>query len=655
MAVARGEAPVVPPDTPPSGGLAGFEESDRRLKKTMGLTQLTALSLGAIIGSGWLFAVLSADSVAGPAAVVSWVIGGICVLFIAVTYMEIAGMLPRTGALSRYPQLTHGGYTGMLLGWAYLLSAVSVPAIEAEASVTYLSSKFPTIGLIAPNSTIISWPKGVMLAFGFLLFFFFLNFVGIRLLSEVNRWVVLWKLVIPTLTFIFVFFAFRGSNFGSAVGGFAPLGKAPIFEAVATTGIVFSFLGFRQALEYAGEARSPQRDVPRATILSVVIAIVLYSMLQLAFTGGIRWGSLGVKVGNWSALSTSAWATGPFYRELHAAGIGFLAGFAALLIWDAVISPAGTGYIYLGTATRTFYGMSIQRLFPPGLQKMNRFSIPWPALIASFFVGGLFFIRQPSWYNLVGFITSTTVLTYLMGGAGVAVLRRIVPEWHRPVRIPAFWVLSALSFVAATEVVYWSSFSVLVEVMTATFLAVVIYLWYYAPAKGFITPSQGLSLGLVFLGAWVYIAAKGGWVLRSAPQPVHGSWTFGTYYVAFAAAIVLVTAATWLISNAEGRMHIDRSWWFVFLCLGLFLLSYYGDYGVNTTHPTVAFPYGDLIAAGLGLVAFFWAVHSGFETDELKELHQVLGTGARLEAVPEIEEAWHEHHPHPNGDGASEA
>jgi amino acid transporter len=648
MAVARERAPVAAAP-PASSDLAGFEASDEKLKKPMGYTQLTALSLGGIIGSGWLFAVLSADNVAGPASVISWLVGGVCVLFIAFTYMEMSAMLPRTGALSRYPQLTHGSYTGMLLGWAYLLSAVSVPAIEAEASVTYLSSKFPDIGLIPPGSTILAWPKGVMLAFGFMLFFFFLNFVGIRVLSEVNRLVVLWKLVIPTLTFIFVFFAFRGSNFGSAVGGFAPLGKAPIFEAVATTGIVFSYLGFRQALEYAGEARRPQKDVPRALITSVLIAIVLYSMLQLAFTGAIRWGSMGVKVGDWGAINTSRWATGPFYQELHAAGIGVLAGFAALLIWDAVISPAGTGYVYMGTSVRTLYGLSVQRLFPPGLQKINRFGIPWPSLIASFVVGGLFFIREPSWYGLVGFITSATVLTYLMGGSGVAVLRRLAPEWRRPVQLPAMWVLTALGFVAATEVVYWSGFSTLVSVFTAVFLAVPIYLFYYAPARGWMSPGQGLTLGLGFLLAWVYIGARGGFVLRAAKVlPVPGSWTFGTYYVAFAAAIVLVTMATWLLSTPQGRIHIERSWWFIFLVLALFLLSYYGDYGVNPVHPTVAFPWADLIAAGIGLIAFGWSVVSGFETEELAELKREMAMGT-LNTVPDPSR------PSPGTDGATVA
>jgi amino acid permease len=95
--------------TEAAGELASYEAADLKLRKTMGRTQLTALSLGGIIGSGWLFAVLDADSVAGPASMFSWLIGGICVLFIAFTYMEISAMLPRTGALSRYPSLTQSG------------------------------------------------------------------------------------------------------------------------------------------------------------------------------------------------------------------------------------------------------------------------------------------------------------------------------------------------------------------------------------------------------------------------------------------------------------------------------------------------------------------------------------------------------------------
>ena len=119
------------------------EASDRRLRRVLSRSQLLMLSLGAIIGSGWLFSAMTADALAGPASYVSWIVGGVLVLLIAVAYAEVATMLPRSGAIVRYPHLTHGGYTGFILGWAYLLASASVPAIEAIATVQYIGPQAP--------------------------------------------------------------------------------------------------------------------------------------------------------------------------------------------------------------------------------------------------------------------------------------------------------------------------------------------------------------------------------------------------------------------------------------------------------------------------------------------------------------------------------
>ena len=118
-----------------STGTTATIESDKKLRRELSFRDLLMLSLGGIIGSGWLFAVLAASADAGPAVIVSWIVGGILVLFIALNYAEVSGMIPRTGAIVRYPHLSHGSYTGYILGWTYMLSAVTVPTIEAEAVV----------------------------------------------------------------------------------------------------------------------------------------------------------------------------------------------------------------------------------------------------------------------------------------------------------------------------------------------------------------------------------------------------------------------------------------------------------------------------------------------------------------------------------------
>ncbi len=617
---------------PASVPLASYEQADRNLRKTMGLNHLLFLSLSAIIGSGWLLASLHAVAVAGPAAIISWVIGGIFVILISLTYAELSGMLPRSGAIVRYPHLTHGAYTGWFIGWTYWLSAITVPAIEAEAVVTYVGGQvggnFVTLSY---GQYVMTWPNGIGFFVGLMALFFVLNFFGIRLLSEVNRWFTWWKIVIPSLTAIFMFTIFKGSNFTSlsfgGTHGFAPFGTAPIFEALATTGIVFSYLGFRQALDYAGEARNPQRHVPMATILSVIIAMAIYVGLQIGFIGIVNWHAAGVHIGDWVGLNTSHWATSPLVSGLQAAGVGWLASFAYVLLVDAGISPSATGWVYMGTSTRTNYGLSVNGMLWRALQWPNRWGIPWVSAVIAVVIGCIFVIPAASWTALVGFITSTTALTYIMGGVGLPVMRKYAPNLARPFRLPHAWFWAPVGFLAAWMLVYWSTYAVLVQVYGAVFIGLPIFVWYYAPVKGWFetagSKAAGIALGFVYLGAWVYAQYMGGWLLRVKP-PATGSWGFLPYYIAQGCDILFFCAALWLLSSRDGRRHTQNAMWLIIPLIGIYPVSYYGQFGPWTgTGASIApiqFPWGTLIAVGIGIIAYYWGVASGFNTDELREL-----------------------------------
>src|SRR5579875_244411 len=132
----------------PGAVAAEFEAPDRALRQRMGLWQLLLIGVSAQIGSGWLFAVLKAANVAGPAAGISWLIAGVLIGLIALAFAELAAMLPRSGAIVRYPYLTHGAFTGWIIGWAYSVSAVSLPPNKAEATMTYIGGKYPGLGLL---------------------------------------------------------------------------------------------------------------------------------------------------------------------------------------------------------------------------------------------------------------------------------------------------------------------------------------------------------------------------------------------------------------------------------------------------------------------------------------------------------------------------
>lgn len=98
-------------------------------RRELGLLDLTMASLGAIIGSGWLFGAMRGAQIAGPSAVISWIIGGVAVLLIGLVYAELGSMAPEIGALVRFPQYSHGTLVSLLMGnkildAAYLLVGV---------------------------------------------------------------------------------------------------------------------------------------------------------------------------------------------------------------------------------------------------------------------------------------------------------------------------------------------------------------------------------------------------------------------------------------------------------------------------------------------------------------------------------------------------
>jgi amino acid transporter len=615
---------------------AEFEASDHSLRKTMGFTPLLFLSLSTIIGSGWLLAALASAAVAGPAAVISWIIGGLFVIMIALTFAEVSGMLPRSGAIVRYPHLTHGAYTGWIMGWTYWLSAVTTPAIEAEAVVTYVGRQAGgNLITVSHGITVLTWPNGIAFALGMMIVFFLVNIFGIRLLSEANRWVTWWKLIIPSITAIFLFTVLRGENFHAlsfgGTRGFFATGTASIFEAISTTGILFSYLGFRQALDFAGEARNPRKHVPLATVLCVVIAMVIYVALQVGFIGSVRWSAAGVHPGDWAGLSASPWASSPLVSALRASGVGWLASYAWVLLVDAGISPSGAAWVSMGTTARTSYGMSVNRLLPKAFQWPNRWGIPWVSMAAAAVIGCLFIIPAPSWYQLVGFITDTTVITYIMGGVGLPVMRRFAAGLERPFRLPFAWVLAPAGFLAALMIVYWSGYSTLVQVYGTVFIGLPIFIWYYAPVKGWFATQGRTALaavaGLVFLGAWVYIQDRGGWLLRIAP-PAAGSWGFVTFFVAQGCDILFFCAALWLLAGEPGRRQVRSTLWLIGMLLALYPVSYYGQFGPEKS-PPLQFPFDTLVAVGIGLAAFALGVASGMATDELREITSAAPGAAR--------------------------
>ncbi|MCA1836300.1 MAG: APC family permease [Actinobacteria bacterium] len=426
------------------------------------------VSLGSIIGSGWLLGALTAATSAGGASIVSWLLAGVIIVLLALVHSELGAAYPLAGGTGRWPRLAFGSLGGFTAGWVAWLQAVTIAPIEVEAALSYLDHKWP--GLI--NEAGALTPTGLAVATALMLLCTVINILGVRWLAESNRIAVLWKVAVPVLTVVvLIVVSFQVSNF-TAGGGFAPFGAHGVFAALPL-GVVFALQGFEQAAQIAGEARDPQRNVPRAVIGSVVIGTLLYLGLEIAFIGALNPGNLAQ---GW-ANPVGKGDFGPYATLATGLGLGWL---AAILYIDAFISPAGTGLIYVGTSARLSYALGHSGFVPKGVSRISSRGVPYTSIILAFVVGLICFLPFPSWQSLVGLVTSATVIMYGFAPITLLALRKADPDRARPYRLPAASILAPLAFVAANEIIYWTSWATVEKLMLAIVAGYVLFSIAYA-------------------------------------------------------------------------------------------------------------------------------------------------------------------------------
>jgi amino acid transporter len=445
---------------------AESESSD--LSRSIGFWGLTFVSLGSIIGSGWLLGALNAAVVAGPASLISWVLSAIILTVLALIHAELGTSYPVAGGTARFPYFAFGALAGFTAGWAAWLQAVAVAPIEVEASLSYLNSIHwvrDNLNMLTSNGSLNG--LGLAIASVFMLMFTTLNLLGAKLLSESNSLMVLWKALVPVLAIVVIMsLSFHPSNF-TAGGGFAPHGVHGIFMALPL-GVVFALQGFEQAVQMAGEAKDPQKHLSRAIMLAMAVGAVLYILLEVCFVGGLEPANL---VRGWdNPIGVGDY--GPYYTLATTVGAGWL---ATILIIDAFVSPAGTGMIYVGTTARLSYALGQEEVLPNQLTKVNRRGVPVYSILLAFIVGEIFFLPFPSWSKLVGIITSATAIMYAFAPVSLAALHKRDPDRHRPYRMPWPRVMNPMGFCFANLIIYWSGFDVIWKLLGLIFVGRVLF------------------------------------------------------------------------------------------------------------------------------------------------------------------------------------
>ncbi|HUA03019.1 MAG TPA: APC family permease [Solirubrobacteraceae bacterium] len=429
------------------------------LRRDVGRIALLFTSVGSVIGSGWLLGSLNATQIAGPAALISWVVGAAAIMLLALIHAELGGMHAVNGGVARFPHYAFGSLVGYGTGWIYWLGSVTLAPVETEAAIQYADKwvheavGFHLMHTIKgpPTQVILSAP-GYAVAAVLMLLFTVINLWGVRRLSETNRTVVWWKIAVPLIAIVALMVtSFSGSNF-SAGDGFAPAGVKGILSAIATGGVVFAYLGFEQAIQFGGESRNPQRNIPFAVLGAMVVGVVIYVLLEVAFLGAL---SPGAAAHGWANLSFTN-TYGPFAALASGLGLGWL---AVILYIDAFISPAGTGLIYAGSSARVSYALSRNGYIPRRFGELSDRGVPWLSVIFAFVVGMIVFLPFPGWQKLVAFITSASVIIYAAQCLSLAAMRRQLPDHPRPFRLAAAEVIAPVGFVISNLIVLFAGWT----------------------------------------------------------------------------------------------------------------------------------------------------------------------------------------------------
>jgi amino acid transporter len=546
------------------------------LDRGVGFWGLLYSSETSIIGSGWLFTALGAAVLAGPAAIIGWVLGSIIIILLALIHAELGGLFPVTGGTSRFPHYSFGSFAGATFGWASYLQAATVAPIEVLAAIQYLSTahwarNFYTAHTVGPGTLS---NAGILAAIILMVFFVVVNLVGIRFLARINNYITTWKIAIPIITALILLIGyFHSSNFGHAGGGFFPhTGAVKAILLTLPAGIIFSLLGFEQAVQLGGESKNPARDLPRAVIYSILIGAAIYILVQISFIGAMKpsllvsqhgWSNLGPTSNNPTVVELNK---GPFFTLASIIGLSWL---ATVLRIDAVVSPAGTGLIYTTSSARLSFGLSRNGYIPALFENLNaRTKVPVFGVLVAAGVGLLFLLPFPAWSELVNVVTLVSVVMYAAAPLALAALRRQKPELTRPYRLPLGEVLAPVGFVFATWVIIFSGWQSYTTFMVAMLL----------------------GYGLIALS----------YALKLNPNAPPMDWR----------------AAQWIVAYF----------------LGMALISYFGDFGAGGIIGGVGFfkhvldqggnddlTLGGTLAAAaaLALVIYFWAVATRLPTEKV--------------------------------------
>ena len=422
---------------------------EHRLRRVLGPGQLTALGIGAIIGTGiFVLTGIAAHDKVGPALTLSFVVAGAACIFAALCYAEFASMVPVAGSAYTYAYATLGELFAWIIGWDLVLEYGVASATVAHGWSHYFQDFIgifgfklphlftnapfdfdPTTGLLASTGTLLDLPALVISVLVTTVLV-----IGIQESARVNAVMVAVKLAVVLFVIVvgafyvnpqnwvpFAPYGYTGvSIFGhTLMGQTGPAGE-PLGVLAGAGMIFFAYIGFDAVSTQAEEARNPQRDVPIGLMVSLVLCTILYIAVAAVLTGMVPYDKINVD----APVSDAFRQVGlPWAQFLIS--VGALTGITSVLLVLMLSQP------------RVFLAMARDGLLPKSFfgAVHERFKTPWKSTILTGIFVGLMGALIPL-RVLAELVNIGTLLAFVIVCAAVLVMRRIDPHTARPFRCP---------------------------------------------------------------------------------------------------------------------------------------------------------------------------------------------------------------------------
>ncbi|ASV36219.1 proline-specific permease ProY [Pseudomonas sp. NS1(2017)] len=404
-----------------------MHQQEKGLKRGLSARHIRFMALGSAIGTGLFYGSASAIQMAGPAVLLAYLIGGAAVFMVMRALGEMAVHNPVSGSFGQYASTYLGPMAGFVLGWTYAFEMIIVCLADVTAFGIYMGFWFPEVARWV-------WVLGIVFLIGGL------NLCNVKVFGEMEFWLSLLKVgaIVAMILGGFGIMLFGIHSAGEtqasglsnlwAHGGFMPNGIGGLIASFAV--VMFAFGGIEIIGITAGEAKDPQRVIPKA-INAVPLRILLFYVLTLFVLMAIY---------PWPQIGSQG---SPFVQIFSNLGIGSAATILNIVVISAAVSAINSDIFGAG---RMMYGLAQQGQAPKGFAQLSKHGVPWMTVVVmgAALLGGVvlnYLIPENVFLLIASIATFATVWVWLMIlFTQVAMRRSMTKEQVAELKFPVpFW------------------------------------------------------------------------------------------------------------------------------------------------------------------------------------------------------------------------